>query len=49
MKNEVEIQPTIFTKIVLFFMCLVFTCLILAGWLWLQQHPWLLSTLFTVH
>ena len=47
MKNEVKVQPTNFTKIILFIMCLVFTCLVLAGWL--QQHPGLLSTLFTVH
>ena len=49
MKNEVEIQSTNFTKIVCFFMYLVFTCLVLAGWLWMRQHPWSISTLFAIH
>ena len=49
MENEVCAQTTNFSKICLFFMYLVFSCLVLAGWLWFRQHPWAISILFAVH
>ena len=59
MKNEkcnehieekyVKIQSTNFTRVVWFFMWLVFSCLVLGIWLWMREHPWTLAALFAIH